>query len=145
MINLKFKMYDRLTKVFSAIAVYLSCLLIISCLQKNKSDVGLSYEEMLLGTWINNSDEFGKINVTEIFNSDGTWQRGGDSLSIISTGTWTLEGRDTIRIHETDIKVGSTYSPSDNARLYLIINFDDNHLTYTDGKNTIYLQRWKAE
>ena len=131
MINLKFKMYDRLTKVFSAIAVYLSCLLIISCLQKNKSDVGLSYEEMLLGTWINNSD--------------GTWQRGGDSLSIISTGTWTLEGRDTIRIHETDIKVGSTYSPSDNARLYLIIDFDDNHLTYTDGKNTIYLQRWKAE
>lgn len=141
MINLKFKMYDHFTKVFSAIVVYLSCLLIISCLQKNKSDVGLSYEEMLLGTWINNSDEFGKINVTEIFNSDGTWQRGGDSLSIISTGTWTLEGRDTIRIHETDIKVGSTYSSSVVLKDYVIISFDTEKLTYVNGDDTITMVR----
>lgn len=117
------------------------CLLAFSCNHKSQSDASPSYQELIVGTWVTNADVLGKKSVTEVFNADGTWQRGENSDSIQTIGRWTLEGKDTIRINETGIRVGATYDSLANAKIYVIVTIDNDQLIYKDGDNQIELKR----
>ena len=117
------------------------CLLAFSCNHKAQSDVSPSYQELMVGSWVINADVLGKRSVTEVFNADGTWQRGENSDSIQTIGRWTLEGKDTIRINETGIRVGATYDSLANAKIYVIVTINNDQLIYKDGDNQIELKR----
>lgn len=117
------------------------CLLAFSCNHKSQSDASPSYQELMVGSWVINADVLGKSSVTEVFNADGTWQRGENSDSIQTIGRWTLEGKDTIRINETGIRVGATYDSLANAKIYVIVTIDNDQLIYKDGDNQIELKR----
>ena len=117
------------------------CLLAFSCNHKAQSDVSPSYQELMVGSWVTNADVLGKSSVTEVFNVDGTWQRGENSDSIQTIGRWTLEGKDTIRINETGIRVGATYDSLANAKIYVIVTINNDQLIYKDGDNQIELKR----
>lgn len=117
------------------------CLLAFSCNHKSQSDASPSYQELIVGTWVTNADVLGKKSVTEVFNADGTWQRGENSDSIQTIGSWTLDGKDTIRINETGIRVGATYDSLANAKIYVIVTIDNDQLIYKDGDNQIELKR----
>ena len=79
--------------------------------------------------------------MTEVFNADGTWQRGGYSDSFQTNGRWVLDGKDTIRINETGIRVGTTYDSLDNVRIYVIVTIDNDQLIYKEGDNQMKLKR----
>lgn len=117
------------------------CLLAFSCNHKSQSDASPSYQELMVGSWVINADVLGKSSVTEVFNADGTWQRGENSDSIQTIGRWTLEGKDTIRINETGIRVGATYDSLANAKIYVIVTINNDQLIYKDGDNQIELKR----
>ncbi len=117
------------------------CLLAFSCNHKSQSDASPSYQELMVGSWVINADVLGKRSVTEVFNADGTWQRGENSDSIQTIGRWTLEGKDTIRINETGIRVGATYDSLANAKIYVIVTINNDQLIYKDGDNQIELKR----
>jgi len=117
------------------------CLLAFSCNHKSQSDASPSYQELMVGSWVINADVLGKRSVTEVFNADGTWQRGENSDSIQTIGRWTLEGKDTIRINETGIRVGATYDSFANAKIYVIVTINNDQLIYKDGDNQIELKR----
>lgn len=117
------------------------CLLAFSCNHKSQSDASPSYQELMVGSWVINADVLGKSSVTEVFNADGTWQRGDNSDSIQTIGRWTLEGKDTIRINETGIRVGATYDSLANAKIYVIVTINNDQLIYKDGDNQIELKR----
>ena len=117
------------------------CLLAFSCNHKSQSDASPSYQELMVGSWVINADVLGKRSVTEVFNADGTWQRGENSDSIQTIGRWTLEGKDTIRINETVIRVGATYDSLANAKIYVIVTINNDQLIYKDGDNQIELKR----
>lgn len=117
------------------------CLLAFSCNHKSQSDASPSYQELMVGSWVINADVLGKRSVTEVFNADGTWQRGENSDSIQTIGRWTLEGKDTIRIYETGIRVGATYDSLANAKIYVIVTINNDQLIYKDGDNQIELKR----
>ena len=117
------------------------CLLAFSCNHKSQSDASPSYQELMVGSWVINADVLGKRSVTEVFNADGTWQRGENSDSIQTIGRWTLEGKDTIRINETGIRVGATYDSLANVKIYVIVTINNDQLIYKDGDNQIELKR----
>lgn len=117
------------------------CLLAFSCNHKAQADASPSYQELMVGSWVINADVLGKRSVTEVFNADGTWQRGENSDSIQTIGRWTLEGKDTIRINETGIRVGATYDSLANAKIYVIVTINNDQLIYKDGDNQIELKR----
>lgn len=117
------------------------CLLAFSCNHKSQSDASPSYQELMVGSWVINADVLGKKSVTEVFNADGTWQRGENSDSIQTIGSWTLDGKDTIRINETGIRVGATYDSLANAKIYVIVTINNDQLIYKDGDNQIELKR----
>lgn len=117
------------------------CLLAFSCNHKSQSDDSPSYQELMVGSWVINADVLGKSSVTEVFNADGTWQRGENSDSIQTIGRWTLEGKDTIRINETGIRVGATYDSLANAKIYVIVTINNDQLIYKDGDNQMELKR----
>ena len=117
------------------------CLLAFSCNHKAQSDVSPSYQELMVGSWVTNADVLGKSSVTEVFNVDGTWQRGDSSDSIQTIGRWTLEGKDTIRINETGIRVGATYDSLDIVKVYVIVVLDNERLVFKDGDNQMELKR----
>ena len=117
------------------------CLLVFSCNHKTRVDAFPSNHELIVGTWVTNADVLGKSFVTEVFNADGTWQRGENSDSIQTIGSWTLDGIDTIRINETGIRVGATYDSLANAKIYVIVTIDNDQLIYNDGDNQIELKR----
>lgn len=117
------------------------CLLAFSCNHKAQADASPSSQELMVGSWVTNADVLGKRSVTEVFNVDGTWQRGENSDSIQTIGRWTLEGKDTIRINETGIRVGATYDSLANAKIYVIVTINNDQLIYKDGDNQIELKR----
>lgn len=117
------------------------CLLVFSCNHKTRVDAFPSNHELIVGTWVTNADVLGKSFVTEVFNADGTWQRRGSSGSMQTIGRWTSDGQDTIRIHETGIRVGTMYDSLDNIKVYVIVVLDSEQLVYKDGDIQIELKR----
>lgn len=141
MSNMIFKMKRSLCEVLMVVGSMTLCLLAFSCNHKVQADASPSYQELIVGTWVTNADVLGKKSVTEVFNADGTWQRGENSDSIQTIGSWTLDGIDTIRINETGIRVGATYDSLANAKIYVIVTIDNDQLIYKDGDNQIELKR----
>ena len=141
MSNMIFKMKRSLCEVLMVVGSMTLCLLAFSCNHKAQTDASPSYQELIVGTWVTNADVLGKKSVTEVFNADGTWQRGENSDSIQTIGSWTLDGIDTIRINETGIRVGATYDSLANAKIYVIVTIDNDQLIYKDGDNQIELKR----
>lgn len=141
MSNMIFKMKRSLCEVLMVVGSMTLCLLAFSCNHKAQADASPSYQELIVGTWVTNADVLGKKSVTEVFNADGTWQRGENSDSIQTIGSWTLDGIDTIRINETGIRVGATYDSLANAKIYVIVTIDNDQLIYKDGDNQIELKR----
>lgn len=135
------KMKRRLREALMVVGGMCLCSLAFSCNYKAQTDASSSFQELMVGTWVTNADVLGKGSVTEVFNADGTWQRGGDSNSMQTNGRWVLDGKDTIRINETGIKVGSTYDSLDNVKIYVIVTIDNEHLIYRDGDNQMELKR----
>lgn len=136
-----FKMKRSLCEVLMVVGSMTLCLLAFSCNHKAQADASPSYQELIVGTWVTNADVLGKKSVTEVFNADGTWQRGENPDSIQTIGSWTLDGIDTIRINETGIRVGATYDSLANAKIYVIVTIDNDQLIYKDGDNQIELKR----
>lgn len=117
------------------------CMVAFSCNHKAQADASHSYQELIVGTWVTNADVLGKKSVIEVFYADGTWQRGVNSDSIQTIGRWTLDGKDSIRINETGIRVGTTYDSLANAKIYVIVTIDNDQLIYKDGDNQMELKR----
>lgn len=141
MSNMIFKMKRSLCEVLMVVGSMCLCFLVFSCNHKTQADASPSYQELIVGTWVTNADVLGKKSVTEVFNADGTWQRGENSDSMQITGRWTLDGKDSIRINETGIRVGATYDSLANAKIYVIVAIDNDQLIYKDGDNQIELKR----
>lgn len=145
MSNMIFKMKRSLCEVLMVVGSMCLCLFSFSCNHKAQADASPSYQELIVGTWVTNADVLGKKSVTEVFYADGTWQRGEKSDSVQTTGKWTLEGKDSIRIEETRIRVGTTYDSLDNVKVYTIVAIDNDQLTYKYGDNLFEIKRMKSD
>ena len=139
--NMIGKMKRNLREALMVVSSMCLCLFAYSCNHKSQEDASPSYQELMVGTWLTNADVLGKSSVTEVFNANGTWQRGENSDSIQIIGRWSLEGKDTIRINETGIRVGATYDSLDNVKVYVIVVLDSERLVYKDGDNQMELKR----
>ena len=139
--NMIVTMKRSLCEVLMVVGSMCLCLLVFSCNHKAQADASPSNHELIVGTWVTNADVLGKSSVTEVFNADGTWQRGGHSDSMQTTGRWALEGKDSIRIEETGIRVGSTYDSLDDVKVYVIVALDNDQLVYKDADIQVELKR----
>ena len=94
---------------------------------------------MLVGSWVIDTDTLGKIQVEEIFDADGTWQR-GNTEGIQRKGRWQYYDQQ-IEIQETKVTVGNVSEPINNKRVIEIVNLEYNEIVCKEGDRQFVLKR----
>ena len=111
--------------------------------QENENSKKIKYERGIVGTWTVNDIFYGKGQVIEKFNGDGTWERGNAEKAegIKTTGRWFYVGNEQIKIHVTGVRVGSTYDLSENEWVLKIIYLHEGEMACQKGDYTITYRR----
>lgn len=117
--------------------------------EKENQELDLVYDERenneykkLVGTWVHNADIFGARQVVEVFNTDGTWQKGNED-GVVCKGNWSYIGNEQIEIQETWVAVGETNSRSGGKRILTIAYQNDDEITFKEGDFYITFKRMK--
>lgn len=95
---------------------------------------------MLIGSWVIDSDTLGKVQVVEVFNTDGTWvcDHADDTLR---KGRWQYVDNMKININETEVVIGNSSEPIHHERLITIINLEYNQIVCKEDNRQFVLKR----
>ena len=110
--------------------------------EKYEARLEHEYSKKLVGKWVADAIVLGQTKVVEVFNADGTWQR-GNADGIRSKGCWTYVGAKQIKIQETWVSVGKSISSSDNEWILTINYLHDDEMSIRKGDYNITYKRMK--
>ena len=95
---------------------------------------------MLIGSWVIDTDTLGKTLVVEVFNADGSWVR-DHTDNTLRKGRWQYEDNMKINIEETEVIVGNVSEPTHHERSIAIINLEYNQIVCKEGDRQFVLKR----
>ncbi|MBQ9216234.1 MAG: hypothetical protein IJ159_05715 [Prevotella sp.] len=95
---------------------------------------------ILVGSWVIDTDTLGKIQVVEVFNTDGTWVC-DHADETLRKGRWQYVDNMKININETEVTVGNSSEAIHHERLITIINLEYNQIVCKEGDRQFVLKR----
>lgn len=140
---LKVGWFKVMIAVIGVIVVAIVSLIVISVLfvfgvgeAKGQAEIA----NMLIGSWVIDTDSLDKTQVVEVFNADGTWvlDHADDTLR---KGKWQYVDNMKININETEVTVGNISEPIHHDRLIAIINLEYNQIVCKEGDRQFVLKR----
>ena len=95
---------------------------------------------MVIGSWVIDTDSLDKIKVVEVFNADGTWvcNHADDTLC---KGRWQYVDNMKININETEVTIGNISEPIHHERLITIVNLEYNQIVLKENERNFVLKR----
>lgn len=96
--------------------------------------------KMIEGSWVIDADTFGKTQVMEVFNADGTWVC-GNADDILRKGRWQYVDNMQIKIKETEVTVGNVTESINYERIIEIINLEYDQIICKEDDRQFVLNR----
>lgn len=120
------------------VSLFLFSILIVWGLGNAKGQAEIA--NMLIGSWIIDTDTLDKTQVVEVFNTDGTWMR-EHADDTLRKGKWQYVDNMKINIDETEVIVGKVSEPVNRERLIVIVDLGYDSIVCKEGDHQFVLKR----